>query len=77
VLKTYYGKSVAQLLLNKAITIAQQNQKTFIWLGVWENNHRAVAFYKKNGFEVFGEHVFKFGNEPQTDVLMRLDVKNI
>ena len=74
VLKTYYGKSVAQLLLNKSITIARQNQKTFIWLGVWENNHRAVAFYKKNGFEVFGEHVFQFGNEPQTDLLMRLNI---
>ena len=74
VIKTYYGKSVAQLLLNKAITIAQHNQKTFIWLGVWEHNLKAIQFYEKNGFNFFGKHSFFLGQDEQTDLLMELRI---
>jgi ribosomal protein S18 acetylase RimI-like enzyme len=45
-----------------------------IWLGVWERNGRALAFYRKFGFEVFGDHVFQFGRDPQRDLIMALEV---
>lgn len=41
-----------------------------IWLGVWEQNTAAIAFYERQGFERFGEHVFRIGNDDQTDYLL-------
>lgn len=72
ILKDFQGKGSGQLLMDKAIEIARSKKVKFIWLGVWEQNHRALAFYKKNGFEIYGQHIFQFGSDPQTDVLMRL-----
>lgn len=71
VFKEHYGKGVAQALFQKAIDIATHRNAENIWLGVWEHNHRALAFYKKNGFTEFGRHVFMLGTDAQTDVLMR------
>lgn len=70
----YHGKSVGQQLLDYAIQIAKQKNMQSVWLGVWENNHRAINFYKKNGFVPFDTHVFMLGEEAQTDYMMRLDL---
>ena len=70
----YLGKKVGQLLFNKAIEIAKQKNAIYVWLGVWEENHRALAFYKKNGFVPFDKHIFKLGNDEQTDIMMKLDL---
>lgn len=72
VLQAFFGKKVGQLLLDEAIKIAQQNDVDFIWLGVWEENHRALQFYSKNGFVAFDKHIFTLGDDVQTDLLMRL-----
>jgi ribosomal protein S18 acetylase RimI-like enzyme len=61
VLKQYHGKKVGQLLYEKAIQIALEMKKQYVWLGVWEENHRALQFYKKNGFVEFDKHIFKLG----------------
>lgn len=71
VLKEYHGKSVGQALYQKALEIAFAKQVDFVWLGVWENNLRAIKFYEKNGFEVFGKHAFLLGNDLQEDLLMK------
>ena len=71
VLNAFQGKKVGQLLFNKALDIAMQMKKAYIWLGVWEHNAKALAFYKKNGFEVFGSHDFQLGDDLQTDLLMK------
>ncbi len=47
----------------------EQGAKT-LWLGVWERNDRAHAFYEKCGFADVGEHIFLFGTDPQTDRVM-------
>ncbi|MEG2102651.1 MAG: GNAT family N-acetyltransferase, partial [Flavobacterium sp.] len=47
----------------------------YIWLGVWEENIRALSFYKKNGFVEFDKHIFVLGDEEQTDLLMKLTLK--
>lgn len=72
VLNEFHGKNVGQLLYNKAIQQAEANNADYIWLGVWEENPRAIAFYTKNGFEAFDQHVFKLGDDEQTDIMMKL-----
>ena len=68
---SFHGKKVGQLLLDHALKIAQQKSANYIWLGVWEENHRALQFYSKNGFVAFDKHAFVFGTEVQTDLLMK------
>ena len=70
--KAYFGKKVGQLLFDKAIEIANSKKVSYVWLGVWEENHRALAFYTKNGFKAFDKHLFKLGNDVQTDIMMKL-----
>ena len=72
VLQDYHGKQVGQLLFEKAMAIAKSNRCDYIWLGVWEENHRALQFYTKNGFVAFDKHIFVFGDEEQTDIMMKL-----
>lgn len=75
ILKKHQSQKVGQQLLNKAIEIAKNNKLDFLWLGVWENNFGAINFYKRNGFQEFGNHIFKLGNDEQTDLLMKISVK--
>ncbi len=70
--KAYQGKKAGQQLYEKAIQEAKNKNAEYIWLGVWEKNHKAIEFYKKNGFEVFDKHIFTLGDEEQTDLMMRL-----
>ena len=74
VLQAFHGKKIGQLLLDQAIEIAQQEAVEYIWLGVWEENHRAIQFYTKNGFVIFDKHIFTLGNDQQTDLLMKLEI---
>lgn len=74
VLKAFHGQQVGQLLLKEAIELAKQKEATYLWLGVWEENPRAIRFYEKNGFVPFGSHLFKMGNEAQRDILMKLEL---
>ena len=74
VLQTYHGKKIGQLLLDEVKKIAQTKGVNYIWLGVWEENYRALQFYTKNGFVVFDKHVFMMGNDEQTDLLMRFQI---
>ncbi|WP_456278887.1 GNAT family N-acetyltransferase [Bacillus sp. AK128] len=57
-------------LLNKALEIATEQNKREIWLGVWERNENAIAFYKKMGFDQTGTHSFYMGDEEQIDLIM-------
>lgn len=75
VLKEFHGKQVGQLLYEKAMQIARQKGADYVWLGVWEENPRAINFYKKNGFVAFDKHIFKLGDDEQTDIMMRLQLK--
>ncbi|NCB51229.1 MAG: GNAT family N-acetyltransferase [Clostridia bacterium] len=74
VLGGFQGKGVGRFLMNKAISVASERNKAYIWLGVWEKNESALAFYKKNGFYPMGTHAFVMGNDVQTDYLMRKDI---
>lgn len=67
----YHGKKVGQILYEKALETAQLENKAYLWLGVWEENPKAIRFYEKNGFVAFDKHIFKFGEDEQTDVMMK------
>lgn len=75
VLKDFHGKKVGQILYEKAIDIAKQKKSDYVWLGVWEENPRAISFYKKNGFVEFDKHIFKLGDDEQTDIMMKLNLR--
>jgi diamine N-acetyltransferase len=73
--RIYIGSKFQKLglgkyLINKAIEIAVEQGKTKIWLGVWEKNENALAFYKKIGFVQAGTHSFYMGDEEQIDFIM-------
>jgi len=72
VLQAYHGKKVGQLLIEKALEEARKTTCAYVWLGVWEENNRAIRFYSKNGFIKFDTHIFKMGDEEQMDWLMKL-----
>lgn len=74
--KEFHGKKVGQLFYEKAIQIAKDKGVHYVWLGVWEENLRAINFYTKNGFIEFDKHIFKLGNDEQTDIMMRLKLIN-
>jgi len=76
VIKEFHGKRVGQLLYDKAVQIARQRNVDYLWLGVWEKNLRAKKFYQKNGLVVFDKHIFKLGNDEQTDIMMKLVLKD-
>ncbi|KAB2332160.1 GNAT family N-acetyltransferase [Cytobacillus depressus] len=61
---------LGKYLLNKAMEIALERNKKKIWLGVWEKNENAIAFYKKMGFAQTGAHSFYMGDEEQIDFIM-------
>lgn len=72
--KEYIGKRVGYMLMQSCLAFAKKKKYKVLWLGVWENNTRAIAFYRKYGFIKFGQHVFMLGNDAQTDWLMRKEI---
>lgn len=71
VTKEYLGKQLGKELLQACIQYGRRNKYEMVWLGVWEHNLRALAFYRKSGFEKFSEHTFVLGTDHQTDWLMK------
>lgn len=74
VVNTAIGTGIGKALMEECIQAAIQRNKEVIWLGVWEHNTRAIAFYTKFGFSKFATHVFMLGDDPQTDWLMKKEL---
>jgi diamine N-acetyltransferase len=72
--KDCIGKGVGALLMNDCLEQAAELGYQTIWLGVWEHNYRAQAFYRKWEFVEVGTHVFQLGDDAQTDLLMQRDL---
>lgn len=72
VLKKWQNKKIGMHLIKHCISFANKNNYDTLWLGVWEENTRAINFYKSQGFEHFGTHKFIFGNDIQTDPLFKI-----
>jgi diamine N-acetyltransferase len=65
------GTGIGAALMQASIDEAKASGFVTIWLGVWENNHRAQAFYRKWGFETVGTQTFQLGDDPQRDFTMQ------
>ena len=68
------GSGVGAALMQACIGDAKQSGYKTLWLGVWEHNSRARAFYRKWNFHEVGTHVFQLGDDPQTDILMQRSI---
>lgn len=71
----FLGKGIGQALMDECFRIASENNCDVMWLGVWELNPRAQAFYRKYGFYEVGKHVFQLGSDAQIDLLMQKDLR--
>lgn len=65
--RSAHGTGAAAPLMQAARAAAEGLGGQHLWLGVWERNPRAVAFYVKSGFAKVGSHVFVVGSDRQTD----------
>jgi diamine N-acetyltransferase len=68
--RPWHGQGVAPRLMHDAIELAASLGATSVWLGVWERNPRAIAFYLKCGFQHIGDHQFLFADQLHTDLVM-------
>jgi len=73
----WHGRGVARALMAAAAEEAHRRGARTLWLGVWERNPRAIAFYAKCGFRDVGSHVFMIGTDAQTDRLMAAPVETV
>jgi ribosomal protein S18 acetylase RimI-like enzyme len=72
--RAWHGRGVADALMQRCLDEARLRHHSMIWLGVWELNPRARAFYRRWGFREVGEHPFKFGSQVQSDLVMERTV---
>lgn len=70
VLRDCRGGGHGAALMREALDMAHAWGADLVWLGVWENNRRALAFYRRWGFQEVGEHVFKIGDQVDRDLLL-------
>jgi GNAT superfamily N-acetyltransferase len=68
--EAWIGRGVGAALMGAALDEARARRCDAVWLGVWERNLRAIAFYRKWGFASIGSQTFVLGNDRQTDLLM-------
>lgn len=74
---TAHGTGVAQQLMREALLAARDLGGKDVWLGVWEQNARAIAFYSKMGFRDVGTQVFQLGSDRQTDRILVVNLPPI
>jgi len=72
--REWLGRGVGEALMRACLDEARKRGHQTIWLGVWEKNARAQAFYRKWNFREVGEHPFPLGSDIQRDLLMERDV---
>ncbi len=70
VAQEWFGRGVGADLMRACVAEAQRRGHRTLWLGVWEHNGRARAFYRKWEFRDVGQHIFQLGDDAQTDILM-------
>lgn len=70
VASSHHGRGVAQMLMQRVLSESGLRGSRSLWLGVWERNTRAIAFYRKLGFSHVGTQSFQLGTDVQTDWIM-------
>jgi ribosomal protein S18 acetylase RimI-like enzyme len=57
-LKNFYDLKLGAVLFQFNVDLSKKNNQAGIWLYTWKENHRAINFYKKYGFEIIGSYDF-------------------
>jgi len=73
-LPEFIGKGLGSGLMQACLQEARAKDHDILWLGVWEHNPRAIAFYEKWGFKQIGTQQFTLGADLQSDWIMALDL---
>jgi GNAT superfamily N-acetyltransferase len=71
VLREWHGRGIGAELMRACIDEAKRAGHDTVWLGVWERNILAQAFYRKWNFRAVGEHMFRLGTDLQRDLVMQ------
>ncbi len=71
----FQGKGIGLRILSFVESLAQKEGKTYLWLGVWEHNTKAIRFYERYGYMKFDTHPYYIGNDEQTDWLLKKEFK--
>jgi len=66
----WLGRGAGEALMRACVDETRNTGHETLWLGVWERNARAQAFYRKWDFRAVGEHMFQLGSDMQRDILM-------
>ena len=72
--RPWFGRGVAPVLMDACTTEGRLRGARTLWLGVWERNPRAIAFYRKCGFRDVGGQTFQLGQDVQSDRVMARDI---
>jgi len=71
---SFQGKNIGRVLIQKALAVAKSRKAAWLWLGVWQENKKAIAIYEHYGFVTFKTRQFQLGDELQDDFLMKLRI---
>jgi len=77
IVESHIGKGLGKALFNFAVKQAKLFEARWLWLGVWEYNQHAITFYKKQGLTIYDQYPFYFGQDKQTDLLMRVELDSM
>jgi ribosomal protein S18 acetylase RimI-like enzyme len=70
VARAWHGRRVGATLMDACIAQVERWQCNGLWLGVWEKNPNAIAFYQRVGFSIVGKKAFQLGTDVQNDFVM-------
>lgn len=74
VVKSHIGRGIGARLMQRCLDMAKELGYNTLWLGVWEHNQTALAFYHKWGFTKFSEADFILGDDVQKDWLLKKEI---
>lgn len=74
VLREAHGRGFGAALMEASVEMARAWRADVLWLGVWEHNDRALAFYARHGFREAGDHVFQIGQQVDRDLILVKDL---
>ncbi len=70
----WLGRGIGAALMPACLTEAENRGHDVLWLGVWQYNPRALAFYRRWGFVEVGRQIFQLGADPQTDLVLQRQI---
>jgi ribosomal protein S18 acetylase RimI-like enzyme len=70
-LKAWHGGGLGARLFAETLAWLQSGGPRTVWIGVWSENHRALRFYARHGFEKVGEYDFHVGDTIDHEYILR------